>query len=188
MKLDRLQIFGIPKKFDLWALLDLLEIGKEDRKPEDIKYDLYPSDCDEERGEDSNVYFKYNESATGVYVVHNSILQVLSFELPKWASEADVHIYVSLINGVLKKHPRAKLCDRGERLASLTSADEELMVKERKKFLLKKLAAEGFTMEGLNADYTLQVSHLKPEETIEKQAEELMKTFISMQWTFGGEK
>ena len=89
MKYSHLIISGIPKSFDLWESVDSLQPYYEGMNVDDIQYDAYPLECDEERGEEACVLFKYNESATGVDVVHSPFLQTLSLELSPWAVEAD---------------------------------------------------------------------------------------------------
>ena len=81
MKYSSLIIAGVPKSFDLFDAVDYLQPLWEGMNPDDIQYDAYPAECDEEKGEEACVMFKYNESATGVYVVHNPHLQTLSLEL-----------------------------------------------------------------------------------------------------------
>lgn len=41
---------------------------------------------------------------------------------------------------------------------------------------------EGFTMEGLNAGFTLQVAHLRPAISPQMQVLELQRQFVGMQW------
>ena len=76
-----------------------------------MKYDKltiigWPTDGDE--GEDAMVAYEY----------------ALSFELSPWASDADVKLYVNLVNMVLKKHPRTKLYAQYDILKGLTEEDE----------------------------------------------------------------
>lgn len=89
--------------------------------PDDILYDEWPTDGDE--GEDAMMVYEYYKSATGVYLAYNETVQALSFELAPWASNADVSLYVKLVNAVLKKHPRAKLYAQYDILKGLTEED-----------------------------------------------------------------
>ena len=41
---------------------------------------------------------------------------------------------------------------------------------------------DGFTMEGINADFTLKVAHLKPAVSVDTQVQELQQQFVKMQW------
>ena len=41
---------------------------------------------------------------------------------------------------------------------------------------------DGFTMEGINADFTLKVAHLKPAISVDTQIQELQQQFVKMQW------
>jgi hypothetical protein len=41
---------------------------------------------------------------------------------------------------------------------------------------------DGFTMEGINADFTLKVAHLKPAVSVDTQIQELQQQFVKMQW------
>ena len=57
------------------------------------------------------------------------------------------------------------------------------MIKERKTYLKRLLTTkEGFTMEGINADFTLKVAHLRPAISPEVQVLELQRQFVGMQW------
>lgn len=183
MKYDKLEIIGLPKSFAIYKATDYLYPDNHEPTLEEIVYDEYPAECDEEKGEDASVIFKYDESSTGVYTVHNRISQSLSLFLSKWAVEADVRLYGALINAILKKHPRAKLYDKYAPLKGLTDDDVEQMVSDRNKYLKKLLQTkEGFTMEGLNSDFTLKVEHLKPASSIDMQVYELQQMFTMMQW------
>ena len=127
--------------------------------------------------------FKYNESATGIYLVHTQHLQALALELSPLASEADVLLYAAFVNAVLAKHKRARLYDKYAPLKGLTDDDVLRMIKDRKAYLKRLLATkDGFTMEGLNADFTLQVAHLRPAISPDMQVLELQQQFVAMQW------
>ena len=39
-------------------------------------------------------------------------------------------------------------------------------------------------MEGINADFTLKVAHLKPAASADMQMQELQQQFVKMQWEF----
>jgi len=107
----------------------------------------------------------------------------LTVELSPWASEADVLLYGAFINAVLAKHKRARLYDKYAPLKGLTDEDVQRMIKDRKAYLKRLLTTkDGFTMEGLNADYTLQVAHLRPAASLDEQVLELQKQFVAMQW------
>ena len=183
MKYSHLIIAGLPKSFDVGFTTDYIQPLPDDARPEDILYDIYPAECDEEKGEDAVVLFKYNESATGIYLVHTLHLQTLDLHLSPWASEADVLLYASYVNAVLAKHKRARLYDRYAPLKGLTDDDVHQMIKERKAYLKRLLTTkDGFTMEGLNASFTLQVAHLRPAISPQMQVLELQRQFVGMQW------
>ena len=94
-------IIGLPKKFKVYYALDYLYPDDQlPDNPDDILYDEWPTDGDE--GEDAMMAYEYNKSATGVYVAYNETVHALSFELSPWASDADVSLYVKLVNAVLK--------------------------------------------------------------------------------------
>ena len=76
MKYDELTIIGLPKSFKIYKAIDYLYPNGEPDNPEDVLYDEYFVECDE--GEDASIVFKYNESATGVYVVYNSTVNALN--------------------------------------------------------------------------------------------------------------
>ena len=61
MKYSNHIIAGLPKSFDVGFAPDYIQRLSEDASPEDILYDMYPAECDEENGEDAVVLFKYNE-------------------------------------------------------------------------------------------------------------------------------
>ena len=183
MKFSNLIIAGLPKSFDVGFVTDYIQPLSDEASPEDILYDIYPAECNEENGEDAVVLFKYNESATGVYLVHTPHLQALALHLSPWASEADVLLYASFVNAVLAKHKRVRLYDDYAPLKGLTDDDVHQMIKERKAYLKRLLTTkEGFTMEGLNAGFTLQVAHLRPAISPQMQVLELQKQFVQMQW------
>ena len=183
MKYSHLIISGVPKSFDLWESVDSLQPVYEGMKVEDIQYDAYPAECDDEKGEEAFVLFKYNDSATGVFVVHTPFLQTLSLELSPWAVEADVLLYASYINCILKKHKRTRLYDKDAPLMELSEEHVQTMIVERKTYLKRLLSKEkGFTMYGLNAGFTLLVEHLRPAISLDMQALELQQSFVRMQW------
>ena len=183
MKLSHLIISGLPKSFNLWDAVEYVQPLQEGMDPDDILIDAYPAECDEDKGEDACVLFKYDESATGVEIVHNLHLQMLTLWLSDWAVEADVMLYVSFINAVLAKHKRARLYDKYAPLAGLTDDDAQAMIKARKAYLKRLLATrDGFTMEGVNADYSLKVAHLSPDISPDIQVLELQRRFVEMQW------
>jgi hypothetical protein len=186
MKYSHLIISGIPKSFELWKSVDSLQPIYEGMNLDDIQYDAYPAECDEEKGEDACVLFKYNESATGVYVVHTPYLQTLSLDLSPWAVEADVLLYASYINGILKRHKRARLYDKSASIEGLSDEQVQEMIAERKAYLKRHLAKEsGFTMCGVNTGFTLAVEHLRPAISLDMQALELQQSFVRMQWEKG---
>ena len=183
MKYSKLVIVGIPKSFHIWNVLDYIQPSGEDERPEDVSYDFYPAECDEESGEDACVLFKYNESSTGVFVLYTPHLQTLDIELSPWAVETDVLLFASIVNAILAKHKRAKLYDKYAPLKGLSDDDVHRMIKERKAYLKRKLKTkEGFTMEGINTDFTLQVAHLRPAISPDMQVLELQRNFVKMQW------
>ena len=183
MKYSKLIISGIPKSFDVTYAGDYLQPMGDDIQPEDILYDFYFAEADEDKGEEAVYLFKYNESATGIYLLHTPHLQTLVIELSPWASEADVLLYATFINTILAKHKRAHLYDKYAPLKGLTDDDVLRMIKDRKAYLKRQLTTkEGFTMEGLNADFTLQVAHLRPAISPEVQIQKLQRLFVAMQW------
>ena len=102
MRYDKLTIIGLPKKFRVYYALDYLYSGCQlPDNPDDIIYDEWPADGDE--GEDAMMAYEYNKSATGVYLAYNEAVHALSFELSPWASDADVSLYVNLVNAVLEE-------------------------------------------------------------------------------------
>ena len=186
MKYSKLIISGLPKTFNVTHAGDYVQDFPDDSSPEDILYDFYFADADEDKGEEGLMLFKYNESATGIYLVHNPHLQTLAVELSPWASEADVLLYGAFINAVLAKHKRARLFDKYAPLKGLTDDDVQRIIKDRKAYLKRKLTTkEGFTMEGLNADYEVTVAHLWPDMPPEVWVQELMRQFVKMQWESG---
>lgn len=183
MKYSKLMISGLPKSFDVTYAGDYLQPSGDDIEPEDILYDFYFGEADEDKGEEAVYLFKYNESATGVYLMHTPHLQTLSLELSPWASEVDVQLYAGFVNAVLAKHKRARLYEKYAPLKGLTDDDVQRMIKGRKAYLKRQLTTkEGFTMEGLNADYEVKVTDLWPDMPPEVWVQELMRQFVKMQW------
>ena len=183
MKYSKLIISGLPKSFNVTYAGDYLQPKGDDIEPEDILYDFYFAEADEDKGEEAVYLFQYNESTTGIYLLHSPHLQTLSLELSPWASEADVLLYAAFINAVLAKHKRARLYDKYAPLKGLTDDDVQRMIKDRKAYLKRLLTTkEGFTMEGINAGFTLKVAHLRPAISSDAQALELQRQFVAMQW------
>ena len=183
MKYSNLSIAGLPKTFVVDYAADYIQPYSDDIGPEDVLYDVYLAEADEEKGEEAVFLFKYNESATGIYLMHTPHLQTLSVYLSPWASEADVLLYAAFVNAVLAKHKRARLYDKYAPLKNLTDDDVRQMVEDRKAYLKRLLKTkEGFTMEGLNANYTLKVAHLRPAISPDIQVLELQRQFVEMQW------
>ena len=183
MKLDQLEIVGLPKSFKVYNTVDYLYPKGEEPDLEDIIYDEYLVACDEEKGEDAIVVFKYGESTTGVYLLHNTLSQSMSLHLSPWAVEVDVLLYADIVNAVMKKHPRAKLYDKFAPLKNISDEDVERMISDRKKFLKRMLTTKKeFTMEGLHHNYTLCPEHLRPASSIDMQVFGLQRTFTRMQW------
>lgn len=183
MKYDKLTIIGLPKKFKVYYALDyIFPDGQLPDNPDEILYDEWPADGDE--GEDAMMAYEYNKSATGVYLAYNETVHALSFELSPWASDADVSLYVKLVNAVLKKHPRAKLYAQHDILKGLTEEDEKkMMIADRLSYVKRLLKTkEGFMMEGLFHGFTLKVAHLRPATTLDIQARNLRQMFADMQW------
>ena len=137
MKYSKLIISGLPKTFNVTHAGDYVQDLPDDSCPEDILYDFYFADADEDKGEEGLMLFKYNESATGIYLVHNPHLQTLAVELSPWASEADVLLYGAFINAVLAKHKRARLYDKYAPLKGLTDDDVQ-----QTDLLMSRIAAE----------------------------------------------
>ena len=153
MRYSKLTIAGVPKSFKIWDTVDYVQDVSEDVSLDDVQYDFYSLECDEEKGEEACVLFKYDESATGVFVTHTPHLQTLSIELSPWAVETDVLLYALFVNAFLARHKRARLYDKYAPLKSLTDDDVQKMIEERKKYLKRLLTTkDGFTMEGINAD------------------------------------
>lgn len=97
--------------------------------------------------------------------------------------ETDVQLYALFVNAFLAKHKRARLYDKYAPLKSLTDDDVQKMIEERKRYLKRLLTTkDGFTMEGINADFTLKVAHLKPAVSVDTQIQELQQQFVKMQW------
>ena len=183
MKYSKLMISGLPKSFDVTYAGDYIQPSDDDIQPEDILYDFYFADADEDKGEETVMLFKYNESATGIYLVYTPHLQTLAVELSPWASEEDVLLYGAFINAVLAKHKRARLYDKYAPLKGLTDEDVQRMIKDRKAYLKRLLTTkEDFTMEGLSVDYEVKVAHLWPNMPPEVWMQELMRQFVKMQW------
>ena len=181
MKYEELTIVGLPKSFKIYKAVDYLYPNGEPDNSEEVLYDEYFEEGDE--GEDASIVFKYNESATGVNVVYNSTVNTLNLWLSPWAVEADVLLYVAFINAILKKHPRAKLYDKYDIIKNLTDIELNRMLADRRKYLKRLLQTkDGFTMEGVNNDFTLKVAHLRKAASIDMQVTELQQVFTKMQW------
>ena len=76
-----------------------------------------------------------------------------------------------------------RLYDKYAPLKNLTADDVQQMIKDRKTYLKRLLKTkEGFTMEGINAGFTLKVEHLRPAISPDMQVLELQRQFVAMQW------
>lgn len=187
MKYEKLTISGIPKKFDVWDLCNYIQPITEDMDLEDILYDALPDECDEDKGEDAVVIFKYYESATGVRIIHTPHLQILSLWLSPWAVETDVRLYAALIGAILAKHKKAKLYDKYAPLKGLTEDDIRYMISERKKYIKRLMTTKDeFTMKGIHAEYILTndpsyITHL-PANLIDSKITALQDIFVKLQW------
>ena len=183
MKFSKLIISGLPKSFDVTYAGDYVQEMPDDAPIEDVLYDFYFAEADEDKGEEAVMLFKYNESATGIYLVYTPHLQTLAVELSPWASEEDVLLYAAFINAVLAKHKRTRLYDKYAPLKGLTDEDVHRLIKDRKAFLKRQLTTkDGFTIEGLNVDYEVKVAHLRPAASLDEQVLELQRQFVAMQW------
>lgn len=188
MKYDKLTIVGLPKKFNVYNVVDYLypDDGQPE-SPDDMVYDFLPTECGD--SEDAIVAYEYNESATGVEVVYEEVSHSMTFSLSSWVSDADVWMYTKMVNAVLKKHPRAKLYAQYDILKGLTEEDEKKMIADRQSYVKHLLKTkEGFTMEGLFHGCTQKVAHLRPAPTLDIQAKELRQMFADMQWNKGEEE
>lgn len=183
MKFSKLIISGLPKSFDVTYAGDYVQEMPDDAPIEDVLYDFYFAEADEDKGEEAVMLFKYNESATGIYLVYTPHLQTLAVELSPWASEEDVLLYAAFINAVLAKHKRTRLYDKYAPLKGLADEDVQRMIKDRKAYLKRQLTTkDGFTIEGLNVDYEVKVAHLRPAASLDEQVLELQRQFVAMQW------
>ena len=55
MKYSKLTIAGVPKSFKIWNVVDYVQDLPEDTNPDDVQYDFYSLECDEEKGEEACV-------------------------------------------------------------------------------------------------------------------------------------
>lgn len=183
MKYSNLEIRPLPKRFEVWQVLDVMQNPDEIESPEEVEYDFYTEEP-YYRGADASWQFHIGTSATGIYAEWVRETQTLYIELPAWASKGDVELFASVINRLLAKHPRAKLYDGDSKLESITEGMRKTMLSERKRYLKKKLQTkEQFTMEGLLVHYDIdtaieRASGLSEDEMIER----LQSEFAEMQW------
>ena len=70
MKYSKLFIAGLPKSFDITYAGDYVQDMPDNALIEDILYDFYFAEADEDKGEEGLMLFKYNESATTIQVHH----------------------------------------------------------------------------------------------------------------------
>ncbi|MFA4182160.1 MULTISPECIES: hypothetical protein [Bacteroidales] len=184
MKYERTIIEGLPKKFNVMKILELLYKDGIPDNPHCVHYGLKVVADDRLKNETCAVVFRKELSSTGVFVLHSVELNSLTFAVPEYASEADVVLFASLMNAVRKKHPRTKAFDDHNIPVKYIGAREIVeMNKDRMNYLVKDLTTqEGFTMRGLTAAFTLKVEHLIPYSSVEMQAYELKRTFAEMQW------
>ncbi|WP_036877051.1 hypothetical protein [Xylanibacter oryzae] len=120
---------------------------------------------------------------TGISAIYDSTESALNLWLSPWAVEADVWLYVAFINAILKKHPLTKLYDKYDIIKNLTDIELNRMLADRRKYLKRLLQTkDGFTMEGINDDFTLKVADLRKAASIDMQVIELQQVFTKKQW------
>lgn len=183
MKYSSLEISPLPKRFEVWEVLDELQHPEEIESPEDVVYDFYSAEP-YYRGNEATWQYHIGSSATGIYVEWCSDNQTLYIELPSWASKGDMELYAAVINTLLTKHPRAKLYDGENELECITEGMQKTMCSERRRYLKKKMQTKDlFTMEGLLVHYEIdaaaeRASGMPEDEIIER----LQKEFVEQQW------
>lgn len=184
MKYEKVIIESMPRSFRISGILSLL-YHEMPENPYCRKYGLRKIESDSLDNSET-FFFAYREglSATGIALLHNSMLNTLTFMVPGYASEADVLLFATLVNAILRKHPRTKAFDDiGRPVKAVTGQDVDWMNRDRACLLQRNLQTmEGFTMQGLNHSYILKVEHLIPYSSVEMKAFELKQTFINIQW------
>jgi hypothetical protein len=55
MKYSKLTIAGVPKSFVIWDAMDYVQNLLEDANPDDVQYDFYSLECDEEKSEEATI-------------------------------------------------------------------------------------------------------------------------------------
>ena len=111
MKYERTIIEGLPKKFNAKKILDLLYKGGMPENPYCVHYGMKVVAEDKLKNETCVVVFRKDLSATGVFVLHSTEQNSLTFAVPEFASDADVVLFASLMNAIQKNHPRTKAFD-----------------------------------------------------------------------------
>ncbi|MBQ0075346.1 MAG: hypothetical protein KBT34_14295 [Prevotella sp.] len=184
MKYERTIIEGLPKKFNVKKILDLLYKGGMPENPYCVHYGMKVVAEDKQKNETCVVVFRKDLSATGVFVLHSAELNSLTFAVPGFASDADIILFASLMNAVQKTHPRTKAFDDYNQPVKYIGAREIEQMNTDRIHLLERLLTtkEGFKMDGINHPFILKVEHLIPYSSVEMQAYELKKMFVGMQW------
>lgn len=126
MKYSNLVIRPLPKRFEVWHALDVMQ------NLDDVDYDFYSEEPYYVDG-CASWQFHIGTVATGIYAEWVRERQTLYIELPAWASKGDAVMFAGIINGLLAKHPRAKLYDGGKKLESVSEGMQKTMLTERKR-------------------------------------------------------
>ncbi|MBQ0081231.1 MAG: hypothetical protein KBS95_06780 [Alistipes sp.] len=183
IKYEKVIIEGLPKKFNIKKILDFLYKGGIPENPYCEHYGLKIVTEDESKNK-TCIVFRKNLSSTGVVIQHNAEQSSLTFLVSEFASDADVVLFASLMNAVLKNHPRAKAFDEYSQPVKYIGAREIEQMNTNRIHLLERLLTtkDDFEMYGINHNFILKVEHLIPYSSLEMQAYELKKMFVEMQW------
>jgi len=174
MYYEKIDIIGLPKSFDLWESLDL--VNPSTGNPDDILYDGYPGEIYTD-DDDSMDVFKYKESATGINLVWYGQAQSLKIRLSKWAVKSDVEFIALYINALLNKYKRAKAVIADKVLKSIPDEDVTKAIGDRAHYLNKKIKeGKSFDMVGL------RVTFLIDNDDSGLDVDNLQRDFVNVQW------
>jgi len=171
---EKIDIIGLPKSYDLWESLDLVNPCTEN--PGDILYDGYPGELYTD-DDDSMDAFKYKESATSINLVWHGQAQVLKIQLSKWAVKSDVEFLALYVNALLNKYKRAKAVIGDKVLKAIPVEDVAKAIEDRTKYLKKKIKeGKSFEMVGLRVTYLIDA------DDAVLDVESLQRDFVNVQW------
>ncbi len=168
-------ITGIRKFNDEKVIDNMLMLIKNIANQEDVKRRYN----EPTNNEISSYTMMIEDLSTQGVTVKQTIGGGIMVEIPWLASEDDIHMGYAFLNAVKKVHRAARITDEDDKGSKLTDSDAELEWHRRQKNIEDILMrGEKVVITGVNRDF-----HLDPSLYHEKNAIDVFRNFISIQWT-----